>query len=82
MNAAKKAAGALGLETLAIPAQNEVDFETLFSTLVDKHVGALIVGGDALFLSRRDHLIALAARYAIPTNYQLREYAASGGPLR
>jgi putative ABC transport system substrate-binding protein len=76
---AQTSAQGLRLEMLALDAEREGDFEPAFRTLADKHIGGLIVAGDVLFLGRRDHLIALAARYAIPAVYQLREYVTSGG---
>lgn len=44
-----------------------------------QHAGALMVAGDAFFLSRRDRLVELAARQNLPTIYNLREYAVAGG---
>jgi hypothetical protein len=41
--------------------------------------GALVVGADAFFNSRRDHVVALAARHAIPAIYEGRDYAVAGG---
>ena len=56
-----------------------------------KHVGnrefdppplrALLVASDSLFFDRRDQLIALAARHAIPAAYYLRAFPQSGGLL-
>jgi putative ABC transport system substrate-binding protein len=40
---------------------------------------ALLVGADPFFLTRRDQIVALAARHAIPTIYKQREFAAAGG---
>jgi putative ABC transport system substrate-binding protein len=34
---------------------------------------------DTFLISRRDQIVALAARYAIPTMYQFRDYAVAGG---
>jgi putative ABC transport system substrate-binding protein len=78
-NEVQTSAQGFRLQMLVLDAAREDDFEPAFGTLADRHVGALFVAGDVLFLSRRDHLIALAARYAIPTVYQLREYVTSGG---
>ena len=41
--------------------------------------GALLIANDGLFIDRRNHLVALAARHAVPTVYFLREFAAAGG---
>src|SRR5262245_45381201 len=43
------------------------------------HVNAIIIGADSLFLSRREQLVGLAARHALPTIYYLREFADVGG---
>ena len=53
--------------------------DTAFTALVQQHAGALIVANDPFFLSLRDHIVALAARHAIPTIYYLREFAVAGG---
>jgi len=47
--------------------------------MVRRQAGALIVMPDPLFLSRREQLVALAARYAVPTIYPFREFAVAGG---
>jgi putative ABC transport system substrate-binding protein len=40
---------------------------------------ALVIGADAFFNSRSEQLAALAARHAVPSIYQYREFAAAGG---
>ena len=76
---AQKAARTLGLQLHVLSASNERDFDTAFATLVQRRAGALVVGADAFFLGQRDQIVALAARYAVPTIYAQREYAVAGG---
>jgi putative tryptophan/tyrosine transport system substrate-binding protein len=76
---AQAAAIALGLRLHVQRASTERDIDMAFGSLVQQRVGALLVGGSALFLSRRDRFTALAARHAIPAIYDLREYVAAGG---
>jgi putative ABC transport system substrate-binding protein len=73
------AATALGLRFFVVHATNERDFEPAFADIIRQSAGVLIVAGDAVFLSRRNQIVALAARNAIPAAYNLREYAAAGG---
>jgi putative ABC transport system substrate-binding protein len=77
---AVQAAGTvLGLRLQVINATDEHDFETIFATLVQQRIGALLVGADPSFFSLRDRLIGLAARHAIPAIYGYREFAVDGG---
>jgi putative ABC transport system substrate-binding protein len=46
---------------------------------VQRQAGALVVGADAFFFVRREQFVALASRYAVPSIYAWREFAASGG---
>jgi putative ABC transport system substrate-binding protein len=47
--------------------------------LVQRGAGALLVGTGPFILSRQEQIIALAARYALPASYILREFAVAGG---
>ena len=76
---ARVAASALGLQILALSAGTERDFYTAFTTFTQQGAGALLIAGNALFTGQRDRLVALAARYALPTIYGLREFVAVGG---
>src|SRR5207253_10374084 len=54
------------------------EIDTAFTTLAQRRAGAVVVS-DSLFNSRLEKLVALAARQAVPTVYQYREFAAAGG---
>jgi putative tryptophan/tyrosine transport system substrate-binding protein len=73
------AARILGLQLHVLYASTERDFDTAFATLVQLQAGGLVIGPDAFFVSRSEQLAALTVRYAVPTIYQLREFAAAGG---
>src|SRR6202035_277903 len=73
------AARAKGVRLQILKAGTEGDFEIAFVSLVQLHAGALVVGADPLFNGRREELVALASRHAIPAIYEFRDFAASGG---
>jgi len=76
---AQVAARALGAQILIVGAGSERDFDMAFATLAQQGAGALLIAGSALFTGQRDQLVALAARFALPTIYPLREFVAAGG---
>ncbi|HYU12009.1 MAG TPA: ABC transporter substrate-binding protein [Stellaceae bacterium] len=73
------AAQTMRLRIEFINALSERDLEAAFSAIVDLPAGALIVGADGFFASRRERIVALAARHAVPTMYFQREFVAAGG---
>jgi len=73
------AARTLGLQLHVVHASADPDLDVAFASLVQLRAGALVIGADAFFNSRRDQLVALAARHSIPTVYPWREAAAAGG---
>jgi putative ABC transport system substrate-binding protein len=75
----QEAAAAKGVQVPILKAATESEIDAAFASLVELHAGALLVGGDAFFASRRDQLVDLASREAVPAIYQGREFAAAGG---
>ena len=73
------AANALGRHVEVLTATTERDLETAFTTMVERQAGALVVMPDPFFVARREQLVALAARYAVPTIYPIREFTEIGG---
>lgn len=73
------AARPTGRQLQVLNASNEHDIDMAFATLALHSASALFVGADPLFSNRRDQLITLANRYAMPAMYNQREIAAAGG---
>jgi putative ABC transport system substrate-binding protein len=68
-----------GLQLHVLEAGSESEIDTAFASLVQLHAGALVVSADPFLTSRREQLVALASRHAVPSIYAWREFAASGG---
>jgi len=79
LRSVQSAAQAIGRPLVVASVGNDHDFDAAFARLVEQRAGALLVVASALFTSRREKLVELAARYAIPTIYQFREFATAGG---
>jgi putative ABC transport system substrate-binding protein len=77
--AVQAAARVIGRQILVLNASNEREIDTAFATFAQQKVGALLVDADTLFVSRRDQLVALAARNSMPAIYDLRDYVVAGG---
>jgi putative ABC transport system substrate-binding protein len=75
----QEAAGAKGVQLRILKASTESEIDGAFATLVQLHADALLILPDPSFLSRREQIVAMAARYAVPTIYDWREFAAAGG---
>jgi ABC-type uncharacterized transport system substrate-binding protein len=65
------------LEVLTARTENELD--AAFATMAQGRVGALIVVPDPFLISRREQLVKLAARHAMPAMYPSRVFADLGG---
>jgi putative ABC transport system substrate-binding protein len=75
----QEGARAKGMQLHVLKAASEGEIETAVASLHQLHAGGLLVGPDALFFSRRERLVALVSRQAVPASYQGREFAAAGG---
>jgi len=78
-NDALTAASTVNLKLQVLNASTEADFETSFRTIAGRPNAAMLVGVDPFFDSRREQLAALAARYRLPTVYNLKEFVRAGG---
>jgi putative ABC transport system substrate-binding protein len=76
---AQEAARSLGLQLQVLRARTEQEIDAAFATFVQLRVGALVVGTDPFFNLRREQIVELAARYAVPAMLELREFVTAGG---
>ena len=79
LNDAEAAARGLGVRLVPLWVDSEKDFEPAFAKLVEGHADALVVTNSPFFNNHRDRLVALSARFKVPTVYEFREFAAAGG---
>src|ERR1035437_3353069 len=73
------AAAVMGIQVRVLNACSEQEIDAVFESVAQSKAGVLLVNPDPLFLEHRHQLVALAARYRIPTVYYAREYAVAGG---
>ena len=71
----------IGKEINIFQAATVPDIDMAFASLYQKRADALIVVNDPFFISCRDQIVALAARYQIPGMYFTREFTEAGGLL-
>jgi putative ABC transport system substrate-binding protein len=70
---------ALGMQLSFLTATTESDIEGAFKTATERRIDALLVSDKPFFTVRHRHIVALAARHALPAVYGWREYVAAGG---
>jgi putative ABC transport system substrate-binding protein len=75
----QNAARLLGKQLLILNASTDSEIDTGFATLAQQRAHALIVVADAFISTRREQIVGLAARHALPAIYSLREFTAAGG---
>jgi len=76
---AQQAAARLGLRPVMLSAHADGEIDLAFASAAKQGADALLVATDPLLLSRRERLVALAARYAVPAIYAQREVVTAGG---
>jgi putative ABC transport system substrate-binding protein len=76
-----EAARTIGLQVLILKVAKAHDIETSFAALADQRADAALIAVDPFFNGRPAQFVALAAQYAIPAMFALREFAAAGGLL-
>jgi putative ABC transport system substrate-binding protein len=65
------------IEVLSAATESEVD--AAFQTIVEQHLGGLLVCGDPFLSSRRQQIVALVARHRVIAVYERREFVEAGG---
>jgi ABC-type uncharacterized transport system substrate-binding protein len=75
----QSAARSVGQRISVLRAGTAEEIDTTFAAVADQRAGALLVNADAFFANQHDQLVALAARYKVPTAYFSRAFTAAGG---
>ena len=73
------AARVVGLQINVLRASTDQEIDAAFETVAQQRIAALAVTGNPFYDTRREKLVALAARHAVPVIYQFREFTAAGG---
>jgi len=79
MGTVQEAARVKGLQLQILKASTEGEIDAAFAAFIQLHAGALVVNVDPFFINRREQVLALASRHAIPAIYGWREFATAGG---
>ncbi len=75
----QESAAAIRQQVHILLASNMSDIDAAFATAGQLRAGAMLLSGEPFLNSQHDKIIALAARYSIPTIYEQREHALAGG---
>jgi putative ABC transport system substrate-binding protein len=79
VRAVQDAARSRGQSVHVLRAHTEQDIDAAFAAFDQLRAGALFVASDGFFYDRREQFASLAARYAVPTSFDLREFVTAGG---
>jgi putative ABC transport system substrate-binding protein len=74
----RKVAESLQLRFRVASAKTDAELETAFAGFAEQGTGAVVIGSDAFFLSRRDKLALLASKFSLPVICDVREHARAG----
>ena len=75
----EEAANTIQQKLVVSKASTDGELDASFASLIQAHVGGLIVASDPYFDTRRDRIITFAAQQRLPAIYDFREYAIAGG---
>jgi ABC-type uncharacterized transport system substrate-binding protein len=75
----QSAASAIGQPIEIVTASTIAEIDSAFATFVQKQAGGFLNSPDALFVTRREQVLMLATRYAVPGMYHRREFVDAGG---
>jgi putative tryptophan/tyrosine transport system substrate-binding protein len=75
----RSAARALGKDVVVLKASNDGEIAAAFTRVTEEQAEGIVIASSVYFNSRREHIIALAARVGVPAIYQWREFAVAGG---
>ena len=76
---AQAAAATLGYQLIIVKGGSEGDIDAAFATIAEQRAGGLLQQLDPFLQSRREQLVGLAVRYALPAIYERRDFATAGG---
>jgi ABC-type uncharacterized transport system substrate-binding protein len=73
------AARAMNQPIQVLRANTDPEVDAAFKTVMQQRIPALVVAASPFFDTRRDVLVELAKRHAVPTIYHFREFVDAGG---
>ena len=69
----------IGQPIRILNASTDAEIDAAFATIVRERIGGLLVQADVFFTNRRERLMLLTTRHAIPTVFAWREFVTAGG---
>jgi putative tryptophan/tyrosine transport system substrate-binding protein len=78
MTDVQAAARSVGQEIIILNASSVDEIDAAFTTAAEQRFGGLLIDVSGFFIGRRDQIVALAARHAIPANYSSRDFVEVG----